>query len=61
MSGNTNENEKDWVVFDVDRKSIPTLFKEAAELSTEAEASLSNYFLYIASLGNRRSSRQKPA
>ncbi len=42
-------------LFEVDKEKLEALYKEAQELSSEAEISLSEYFAYILSLRNRKS------
>lgn len=41
--------------FELDQERLDALYKEAQELSSEAEISLKEYFEYIISLRNRKS------
>lgn len=44
----------DSLVFEIDQQKIIALSKEVEELSSEAEVSLKEYFLYIQSLSSRK-------
>jgi hypothetical protein len=47
--------------FDIEKEKIEPIYREVQELSGEAETSLKEYFGYISSLRNRKSSQNSPA